>query len=47
MISVKYDPLAKSQCRERLRGSFEIMKKISRENDEVWSKHIFHEMTVG
>ena len=39
---VKYEPILSSQCRELPEESFEMMKNISRENDEIWSKNIFH-----
>ena len=38
--------LGESQCRERSQESFEMMKNISRKNDEIWSKNIFHQRTV-
>ena len=43
---MKYDPLGRSQCRERARESFEMIKNISRKNDKIWSKIIFHQRTV-
>ena len=43
---VKYEPLVTSQCRERVKESFEMMKNISRKNDKSWSENIFHKRVV-